>query len=176
VDDTGHDVSAAIPTPLPIPIASIEENVAESSTSAKKRALSLEAEDATLPFPNTSLASINGQVKKQKQDQNGDGVTAGKRKSKGKGKGKDIEGEGNRFKGHRWDCTGLVTRYTKPTEMPSELVKCMSFSSDPRNGTHNGSRGPNDQIGISDNSYFPTMIDCPYYWTILAGSPSLPNL
>lgn len=59
----------------------------------------------------------------------------GKQKGRGRGNGgsrtngivEPVEVENtNRYKGHRWDCTGLVKRYTQPTEMPSELVKCKS--------------------------------------------------
>jgi hypothetical protein len=103
---------AVVTDPMP-------EVVAESSTSATKRALNQNLENE---FQDTSMIRMNG-GKKQKVE-----VITPKsnRKGKGKGKGKAIEGEGNRFKGHRWDCTGLVTRYTQPSEMPSELVKCES--------------------------------------------------
>jgi len=91
---------------------------AESSTTARKRALSLENGKETEMSGVQDLSVItNGEGKKQKVEI--------KKKGKGKGKAKAVE-DGNRFKGHRWDCTGLVTRYTKPTEMPSELVKCES--------------------------------------------------
>ena len=33
---------------------------------------------------------------------------------------------GNPFLGHRWDCTGLVPRYTNYSELPSGLAKCSS--------------------------------------------------
>lgn len=101
----------------PIQVAPFRpEVVAESSTSARKRALSLENGKETEMSGVQDLSVItNGEGKKQKVEI--------KKKGKGKGKAKAVE-DGNRFKGHRWDCTGLVTRYTKPTEMPSELVKC----------------------------------------------------
>jgi hypothetical protein len=111
--------------------------VAESSTSAKKRALSNEVD---LDIPDSSFVgtSVQGQGKKQKQvagkvNGNVTGIqpTGASGNAKGKGKGKEVNGDGpgpgskgNRFKGHRWDCTGLVKRYKKPSEMPSELVKC----------------------------------------------------
>jgi hypothetical protein len=107
------DAPAAVVTdPMP-------EVVAESSTSATKRALNHNLENE---FQDTSMISTNGGKKQKVEVIN----PKSNRKGKGKGKGKAIEGEGNRFKGHRWDCTGLVTRYTKPSEMPSELVKCES--------------------------------------------------
>ena len=105
---------------LPIQVSPVvrPEVVAESSTTARKRALSLENENETEMSEVQNLSVIeNGEGKKQKVEI--------KKKGKGKGKAKAVE-DGNRFKGHRWDCTGLVTRYTKPTEMPSELVKCES--------------------------------------------------
>jgi hypothetical protein len=108
------------PTPVIKPAAPsvMSEVVAESSTSAKKRALLLEKEtDVDMSGIQDLSVITNGEGKKQKVEI--------KKKGKGKGKAKAVE-DGNRFKGHRWDCTGLVTRYTKPTEMPSELVKCES--------------------------------------------------
>ena len=128
-----------------------EEVVAESSTSAKKRALSNEVET-----PNSSKININGKKRKQVAggvngngtgtkpvgaNGSGAGSTIGSGKDKGKGKGKEVNAnvngdgpgsKGNRFKGHRWDCTGLVKRYKKPSEMPSELVKCEAYSYDYR--------------------------------------------
>jgi hypothetical protein len=96
------------------------EVVAESSTSARKRAISLENDvEMSRVHDQTIVMSGEGEGKKQKVEI--------KKKGKGKGKAKAVE-DANRFKGHRWDCTGLVTRYTKPTEMPSELVKCESVS------------------------------------------------
>jgi hypothetical protein len=106
--------------PMPARPLGVPEVVAESSTSARKRALSLEndVEMSGVQNPST-MTDGEGEGKKQKVEI--------KKKGKGKGKAKAVE-DGNRFKGHRWDCTGLVTRYTKPTEMPSELVKCESCS------------------------------------------------
>lgn len=127
------------------------EVVAESSTSAKKRALSNEVET-----PNSSMININGKKRKQLAASGVNGSRKGAHpaggtgsasasaspvvnaqgKGKGKGKGKEVNAnvngdgtgpKGNRFKGHRWDCTGLVKRYKKPSEMPSELVKCESY-------------------------------------------------
>jgi len=109
-----------------IPAGPMHEVVAESSTSATKRAL-VRAHDEILETNSNdiSMTNTNGQ-KKQKVDINDIKTPEkGKGKGKGKGKAKAIE-DGNRFKGHRWDCTGVVTRYTKPSEMPSELVKCES--------------------------------------------------
>jgi hypothetical protein len=106
-------IKAAAPSVMP-------EVVAESSTSAKKRALLLDNDIEMSGLQDLStMTNGEGEGKKQKVEI--------KKKGKGKGKAKAVE-DGNRFKGHRWDCTGLVTRYTKPTEMPSELVKCKSGS------------------------------------------------
>jgi len=100
-----------------------------SITTSKKRGreTALDRQDD----PNTSSAVISSlppsfsasMTKEQRKNQ------------KGKGKGDTNRSEGgqvqvqevNRHKGHRWDCTGLVKRYTKATEMPSELVKCESL-------------------------------------------------
>jgi hypothetical protein len=113
-EDEVHSTPVA---PLIVP-----EVVAESSTSARKRALSLENEKENETSGRQDLSMVtNGEEEGKKQK------VEIKKKSKGKGKAKAVE-DGNRFKGHRWDCTGLVTRYTKPTEMPSELVKCKSGS------------------------------------------------
>jgi len=125
-----------------------EEVVAESSTSAKKRARASSNEVET---PNSSMINVNGKKRKQVAggvngtgtgtkpvgpNGSGGGSTIGSGKDKGKGKGKEVNAnvngdgpgsKGNRFKGHRWDCTGLVKRYKKPSEMPSELVKCESY-------------------------------------------------
>jgi hypothetical protein len=109
-EDEVHSTPAA---PLIVP-----EVVAESSTSARKRALSLE-NDVEMSGGQDQSINMNGEGEGKKQK------VEIKKKGKGKGKAKAVE-DGNRFKGHRWDCTGLVTRYTKPTEMPSELVKCES--------------------------------------------------
>lgn len=104
-------VKPAAPSVMP-------EVVAESSTSARKRALSHENDvEMSGVHDRSMIMKGDGEGKKQKVEI--------KKKGKGKGKAKAVE-DGNRFKGHRWDCTGLVTRYTKPTEMPSELVKCES--------------------------------------------------
>jgi hypothetical protein len=125
-----------LPTQPSSPGSSDEEDAvtgnAESSTSAmRKRDLEVE--------PVTPTPTANRAGKKQKITNGMDTKTNGK----GKGKGKAVEGNGNggasgngerggnRFKGHRWDCTGLVQRYTKPTEMPQELVKCKSSSISP---------------------------------------------
>jgi hypothetical protein len=119
--------------------------VAESSTSARKRQMSNEV-DLDIPDSSVVSASGQGQGKKQKHVAGkpsgtptgtqptgavGSGNSSASAKGKGKGKGKEVNGDGtgpgskgNRFKGHRWDCTGLVKRYKKPSEMPSELVKC----------------------------------------------------
>jgi hypothetical protein len=117
-EDEGHPAPVIIPAVPPV----MPEVVAESSTSARKRALSLENEKENEMSGVQDLSMVTngeGEGKKQKVEI--------KKKGKGKGKAKAVE-DGNRFKGHRWDCTGLVTRYTKPTEMPSELVKCESRS------------------------------------------------
>lgn len=104
--------------PTPAAPLTVPEVVPESSTSARKRALSLENDVEMSKVRDQSIVmNGDGEGKKQKVEI--------KKKGKGKGKAKAVE-DGNRFKGHRWDCTGLVTRYTKPTEMPSELVKCKS--------------------------------------------------
>jgi hypothetical protein len=122
---SSSDEDEVRPTPVVIPPAPLimPEVVAESSTSAKKRALLVE-NDVEVEMSNQKDLSIititNGEGKKEKVEI--------KKKGKGKGKAKAVE-DGNRFKGHRWDCTGLVTRYTKPTAMPSELVKCESHQS-----------------------------------------------
>jgi hypothetical protein len=115
---SSSDEDEVRPTPVVIPPAPLimPEVVAESSTSAKKRALLVENDvDVEMSKVQDPSMIMNGEGKKQKVET--------KKKGKGKGKAKAVE-DGNRFKCHRWDCTGLVTRYTKPTEMPSELVKC----------------------------------------------------
>jgi hypothetical protein len=110
---TSSDEDEVRPTPAAL---IMPEVVAESSTSARKRAISLENDvEMSRVHDQTIVMSGEGEGKKQKVEI--------KKKGKGKGKAKAVE-DGNRFKGHRWDCTGLVNRYTKPTEMPSELVKC----------------------------------------------------
>jgi hypothetical protein len=115
---SSSDEDEVLPTPA-APLI-VPEVVAESSTSAKKRALLLDNDVEMSGLQDLStMTNGEGEGKKQKVDI--------KKKGKGKGKAKAVE-DGNRFKGHRWDCTGLVNRYTKPTEMPSELVKCESRS------------------------------------------------
>lgn len=115
-DEDENDLSPRISKDtIPIP-----EVMAESSTSVKKRAL-LEIN----PDPQVVSISTNGHERSEGKRQKVEAVMK-KGKGKGKGKAKAIE-DGNRFKGHRWDCTGLVNRYTKPSEMPSELVKCESI-------------------------------------------------
>jgi len=115
---SSSDEDEVYPTPVAPLVMPIPEVVAESSTSAKKRALLSENETDVEMSNQSMITNGGGEGKKQKVEI--------KKKSKGKGKAKAVE-DGNRFKGHRWDCTGLVTRYTKPTEMPSELVKCESY-------------------------------------------------
>jgi hypothetical protein len=44
-----------------------------------------------------------------------------KRQRRRKGKGTAIE---NTHSTHPWDCTGLVSRYNSPEEVPAALVKC----------------------------------------------------
>ena len=129
-DESTIEVAAAS-----IPAGRVHEVVAESSTSATKRAL-VRAHDEILETNTNdfSMTNVNGQRKQKVDIQDIEVSEKGKGAAKGKGKGKAkaIE-DGNRFKGHRWDCTGLVTRYTKPSEMPSELVKCESpYASSPR--------------------------------------------
>jgi hypothetical protein len=117
---SSSDEDEVRPTPVIKPAAPsvMPEVVAESSTSAKKRALLLDNDVEISGVQDLStMTNGEGEGKKQKVEI--------KKKGKVKGKAKAVE-DGNRFKGHRWDCTGLVTRYTKPTEMPSELVKCES--------------------------------------------------
>jgi hypothetical protein len=116
------------------PKASVGTNT-PSQPSSKKRPLEQSHENSTgvmsdMPNVSTSTNSFSASMTKKQR-----------KNAKGKGKGRpsgavgpasggtDPEKQGmNRFKGHRWDCTGLVKRYTKPTEMPSELVKCESLS------------------------------------------------
>jgi hypothetical protein len=118
--DEDEDEFHSTPVIKPAAPSVMPEVVAESSTSAKKRALLLDNDVEISGVHDLSIImNGEGEGKKQKVEI--------KKKRKGKGKAKAVE-DGNRFKGHRWDCTGLVTRYTKPTEMPSELVKCKSGS------------------------------------------------
>ncbi len=48
--------------------------------------------------------------------------------SKNRGKRRRKVKVNNEHQGHPWDCTGLVPRFTKPSDVPPDLVKCTSKS------------------------------------------------
>lgn len=102
---------------LPTQPASPSSSTASMATSVRavvngtgessKRAASLTALDV-------SVASASGQGQKRRRKD--DGPAKANVKGKGKGKAKPVK--------HAWDCTGLVQRYTDPSEVPPHIVKC----------------------------------------------------
>ena len=53
-------------------------------------------------------------------------VDTSDRRPAARGRKRKFKPPGNDFLGHRWDCTGLVPRYTDYSELPSGLAKCSS--------------------------------------------------
>lgn len=96
----------------------------ESSTAGQKRAQQDPSMVSSSAFKGTGSQKRRKAVKGANGDVNG--IRAGDVKAKSKGKGRAVD-VGKRYKGHAWDCTGVVPRYTDPSELPSNLVKCGSF-------------------------------------------------
>lgn len=91
-----------------LPSESTLTDVAESSTTGQKRAV-----QAGLSSSSNGIGTGTG--KKRKVIKNG------------KGKSRTPQDVMKKYNGHAWDCTGLVERYTDPSEIPSNLVKCTYY-------------------------------------------------
>ena len=89
--------------------------VAESSTAGQKRAAQIKM----------LVSPSNAKRRRAPSNVNGDGKSRGK----GKGKGRAVVDVMKRYKGHAWDCTSVVPRYTDSSELPPNLVKCVSCCS-----------------------------------------------
>jgi hypothetical protein len=113
------------------PLAAVSMSTTTSKKRRRETALDRQDDQNTSSVVITHLppSFSAGMTKKQRRNQKGKGKCDTNRSEGGQVHVQEV----NRHKGHRWDCTGLVKRYTKATEMPSELVKCECLV--PRGGT-----------------------------------------